>query len=99
MGFSKRPALERDFWRGSSRFAQVTLFLTMCWLQPARGQVAASIKGVVTDSSGAPVVSATVTAKSTETAAVRTTVTDDVGRYQIVSLGIGGDEVAASKSV
>src|ERR1700737_1212875 len=98
MGFSKRPALERDFWRGSSRFAQVTLFLTMCWLQPASGQVAASIKGLVTDSSGAPVVSAMVTAKNTETGAVRTTAPDDAGRYQIVSLAIGRYEVSASKS-
>jgi hypothetical protein len=70
----------------------------MCWLQPARGQVAASIAGTVTDSSGAPVASPTITAKNTETGAVRTALTDDAGRYQIVALAIGPYEVSVSKS-
>jgi len=93
------PALEYRFWRFSStRFALLALFMTMSWLQPARGQVAASISGVVTDSSGEPAGSAAVTAKNTETGAVRTAVTDDAGRYQIVSLAIGPYEVSVSKS-
>lgn len=93
------PALEYRFWRFSwTRFALLALFMTMSWLQPARGQVAASISGVVTDSSGEPAGSAAVTAKSTETGAVRTAVTDDAGRYQIVSLAIGPYEVSVSKS-
>src|ERR1700731_2842002 len=93
------PALEYRFWRFSStRLALLALFMTMSWLQPARGQVAASISGVVTDSSGEPAGSAAVTAKNTETGAVRTAVTDDAGRYQIVSLAIGPYEVSVSKS-
>ena len=93
------PALEYRFWRFSwTRFALLALFMTMSWLQPARGQVAASISGVVTDSSGEPAGSAAVTAKNTETGAVRTAVTDDAGRYQIVSLAIGPYEVSVSKS-
>jgi hypothetical protein len=72
--------------------------MTMCWLQPARGQVAARIKGVVADSSGAPVGSAKLTATNTETEAMRTAVTDDAGRYQIVALAIGRYEVTVSKS-
>jgi protocatechuate 3,4-dioxygenase beta subunit len=67
----------------------MALFLTLCWLQAARGQVAASIEGIVADSSGAPVASATVTAKNIETGAVRMAITDGAGRYQIVSLAIG----------
>src|SRR6202163_2410507 len=98
MCLSKRPALECDFRRVSFRFAVVTLLLTMGWLQPTRGQVAASIAGMGTDSSGAPVASATVTAKDTETGAVRTTITDNAGRFQLVSLAIGRYEVSASKS-
>jgi hypothetical protein len=39
-----------------------------------------------------------VTAKNTETGAVRTDTTDDAGRYQIVSLTIGPYEVSVSKS-
>jgi hypothetical protein len=96
---SKRPAFERDFWRViGTRFALVALFMMLWWLRPAQGQVAASIAGMVTDSSGAPVASATVTAKNTETGAVRTAGTDDAGRYQIVSLAIGPYEVSVSKS-
>src|ERR1700681_1442893 len=98
MCLSKRPALECDFRRVSFRFAVVTLLLTMGWLQPTRGQVAASIKGTATEASVAPLVPRTVTAKNTETGAVRTTATDDAGRYQIVSLAIGRYEVSASKT-
>jgi hypothetical protein len=99
MTFCKRPAIKHGFWRfGWTRVALVAILVTICWLQPARGQVAASIAGMVTDSSGAPVASATVTAKNSETGAVRTANTDDAGRYQILSLAIGPYEVTVSKS-
>jgi len=99
MSFSRRPAVEYYFRRfGWTRFGLVALFVAMCWSQPVHGQIAASIAGMVTDSSGAPVASATVTAKNTETGAVRTAITDDAGRYQIVSLAIGPYEVSVSKS-
>src|ERR1700737_3078001 len=67
--------------------------LTLGFFPAARAQVAVSIKGMVTHSSGPPVASATVTAKNTETGAVRTTVTDDAGCYQIVSLAVGRYEI------
>jgi len=96
---SKRPVVEGGFWQFTwTRFALATILVTMCWVHPARGQVTASIAGTVTDTSGAPVASATVTAKNTETGAVRTAVTDDAGRYQFVSLAIGPYEVSVSKS-
>src|SRR6266404_6521314 len=63
----------------------------------SRAQVSASIKGTVTDPSGAPVPAATVTAKNTETGAARSTITDEAGRYQIVWLAVGQCEVAVSK--
>ena len=66
-------------------------------LPSARAQVSASIKGIVTDPSGAPVLAATVTAKNTETGAVRSATTDDAGRYQIVWLAVGQYEVAVAK--
>src|ERR1700732_4996175 len=98
MSVSKRPALEYGFWRlGWTRFAMLTLFMTMSWLQRARGQVAASIAGRGIDSSDAPVASATVTATNRETGAVRTATTDDAGRYQIVSVAIGPYEVSVTK--
>jgi Carboxypeptidase regulatory-like domain len=99
MTFYKRPAVKYGFWQFRwTRFAILVLFLTTCWLQAVRGQVAASIAGMVIDASGAPVASAMVTATNTETGAVRTAITDDAGRYQIVSLAIGRYEVSLSKT-
>jgi hypothetical protein len=66
-------------------------------LPSARAQVSASIKGIVTDPSGAPVPAATVTTKNTETGAARSAITDDAGRYQFVWLPVGQYEVAVTK--
>jgi hypothetical protein len=66
-------------------------------LPSARAQVSASIKGIVTDPSGAPVPAATVTTKNTETGAARSAITDDAGRYQFVWLAVGQYEVAVTK--
>jgi hypothetical protein len=59
--------------------------------------VSASITGIVSDASGAPVPSGTVKAKNLETGAVRTAVTDGSGRYFVVSLPVGEYEVSVSK--
>src|SRR5260370_39548252 len=75
----------------------LALFMTLSCLPSARAQVSASIKGIVTDPSGAPVPAATVTTKNTETGAARSAITDDAGRYQIVWLAVGQYEVAVSK--
>jgi len=74
------------------------LSMMLSCLPSARAQVSASIKGIVTDASGAPVPAATVTTKNTETGAVRTAITDDAGRYQMAWLQVGQYEVAAGKS-
>jgi hypothetical protein len=63
-----------------------------------RAQVTASISGTVADSSGAGVAGATVTAKSVETGATRTTTTDSAGHYTILSLPLGVQEVKAEKA-
>ncbi len=77
--------------------ALLTFFLMFGGLLPARAQVSASIKGIVSDPSGAPVPAAAVTAKNTETGAFRTAGTDDAGRYQIVWLAVGDYEVTIAK--
>jgi hypothetical protein len=61
-------------------------------------QVSASLTGFVTDPSGAPVGSAQVTVKNTETGAIRTSTTDDAGHYQVLSLSVGEYEVRVSKT-
>lgn len=80
------------------RLASLTLFLMFVCLPSARAQVSASIKGTVTDPSGAPVPSADVKTKNLETGAVRTTVTDEAGRYLVLSLPVGEYEIRVAKA-
>jgi len=63
----------------------------------AAAQVSATMAGVVTDSSGSTISAATVTAKSLETGAVRSTTTDAAGRYRLLALAVGAYEVTAGK--
>ena len=68
--------------------------LLLSWLMPrASAQVSASISGLVTDPSGAPVPSAEVTVKSLETGWARATSTDATGRYLVLALPVGSYEV------
>jgi len=66
-------------------------------LPSARAQISASIKGIITDPSGAPVPSATVKTKNVETGAIRSGITDDAGRYLVLSLPVGEYELRVTK--
>ncbi len=63
-----------------------------------RGQVTASITGVVRDASGAVVPGAAVTIQHLETGTRRTTETDVNGNYSVPSLPVGQYEVNVEKS-
>src|SRR5712692_9525458 len=63
----------------------------------ARAQLSVSITGFVTDPSGAPIPSASVTAKNLETGALRHSLTDDSGRYLVLSLPVAEYEVRVAK--
>jgi hypothetical protein len=80
------------------RLSFVAVLLLLSCLPSARAQVSASIKGNVTDPSGAPVPSAAVKAKNLETGAIRSSVTDDAGRYLILALPVGEYEMQVSKA-
>ncbi|HWY09084.1 MAG TPA: TonB-dependent receptor, partial [Candidatus Acidoferrales bacterium] len=87
--------------RGKSLIARCVLLAPLSLavhLPTAKAQVSASIRGVVTDASGAPVTQVTVSAKNLETGAARTTATDDAGRYLVLALPVGRYEVRISKS-
>src|SRR5712664_2627928 len=73
------------------------LVLVFSCLLSAHAQVSSSITGTITDPSGAPVPSASVTARNLETGAVRTSLTDDAGRYLALSLTVGQYEVRVTK--
>ena len=80
------------------RYVLLTLLGLNLWLPAAKAQVSASIRGVVTDASGAAVGQAAVNVKNLETEAVRTGITDQGGRYLVLALPVGKYEVRASKS-
>src|SRR5579872_1834498 len=61
-------------------------------------QVTASISGKVEDAAGNPVMGATVTVTSVETAATRMVTTDEMGSYRALSLAVGRQDVKAEKS-
>jgi hypothetical protein len=64
----------------------------------AQGQVSTSVSGTVTDPSGALVSGATVIVKNEDTGAVRKTITNSTGQYQLLALPIGCYEVRVQKT-
>jgi Carboxypeptidase regulatory-like domain len=93
----KRNRVSRPEWT-RHRLTFLTLFMMLSCLPSTRAQVSASIKGTVTDPSGAPVPSAAVTTKNLETGAIRSSVTDDAGRYLALSLPVGEYEITVAKA-
>ena len=86
--------------RSAKSILTTALFLLTCFslTQPVCAQVTASIKGVVTDPSGAAVPSAAITVRNSETGATRSASSDSTGNYLVLSLPVGLYEVSASKS-
>src|SRR5437899_1125233 len=79
--------------------ASLALVLLMLGCLPsARAQVSASMKGIVTDASGAPVPAAAVKARNLETGAIRSSFTDEAGRYLVLSLPLGEYEIRVTKA-
>jgi hypothetical protein len=62
------------------------------------GQVTASLSGRVTDPSGASVPQASITVKSLETGATRTTASNEAGDYRLESLPLGSQELKVAKN-
>jgi hypothetical protein len=73
--------------------AAVFLFAPSSW-----AQASALITGTVTDSSGAAVSAAAVGARDLETGAIRSTATDESGRYLLPALPVGAYELKVSKA-
>src|SRR5438876_4779200 len=92
--FSKK---RRGSKQSTLRLTFVTLFICLVSVPRAYAQISASIKGMVTDSSGAPVPSSSVNAKNIETGAIRSATTDEAGRYLVLSLPVGKYELSVSK--
>jgi len=61
-------------------------------------QITGSIRGTVTDSSGAIVEGATVSAKQSETSLTRATITDRAGAYVLLDLPVGHYQLQIERS-
>src|SRR3984893_11601808 len=61
-------------------------------------QVTGVLSGRVVDATDAGIPGATVTVKTVDTGAMRTATTDDSGRYRIVSVSVGQQEVRGEKN-
>ncbi len=74
------------------------LFLLCLASLAVRAQVSASLSGRVTDSTGAVVSGAAVTAQNMDTSISRTAITDQAGRYELIALPVGRYQVQAAKT-
>ncbi|MEO7538908.1 MAG: TonB-dependent receptor, partial [Pyrinomonadaceae bacterium] len=79
----------------SRGLAVTVLAFTLCLVVAAQDLDTVAISGKVTDPNGAPIPGASVTATGVETGEQRTAMTDDNGRYQILSLKPGAYKVSA----
>jgi predicted porin len=72
--------------------------LAFCFMGLGASILSAQVSGTVTDTSGARVAGAAITARNTGTGTVRTAVTDAAGGYRILSLAVGDYEIRAAKN-
>ncbi len=73
----------------SVRFAFTLLLTTLLLAVAAQAQSTATLRGAVTDTSGAVVPSASIVLQNLQTGEQRTTTSDSVGVYQLTSLPVG----------
>ncbi len=81
-----------------NRLLSLLLLFQLTAVPLLHAQASASITGVITDTSGARVPAAAISVKNVETGALRSTVSDDAGRYQVLALPVGEYEIRVSKS-
>jgi len=85
--------------RQHSRFLTALGFFLLYSGQPLLwAQVSATVSGTVSDPSGAVVSAATVVIRNEDTGAVRQSITDTAGRYQLSALPVGHYELKVNQS-
>jgi len=82
------------------KFVKVLVCLAIVFAAPNvfAQQITASIRGTVTDASGAVVEGATVSARQAETRLTRATTTDHLGDYILLELPVGHYQVQVERS-
>lgn len=81
--------------------SSLSLFIALTMLPRltphAVAQTSSQLTGTVTDPSGAVLSAASVVVKDVDTGMIRNTVTDDSGRFQVLSLPVGNYEIVVNK--
>jgi hypothetical protein len=82
------------------KFIQLWVCLAALWAAPnlLAQQITGSIRGTVTDPSGAIIEGASVTARQTETGLSRTTTTDRAGAYLLLELPVGHHQLQVERT-
>jgi hypothetical protein len=80
------------------QFFCVSLLVVLAGISLLRAQVTAAISGTVQDQSGGAVSGVSVTIKSLETGASRTTQSDASGAFRVLALPLGPQEISAEKT-
>ncbi|HET6177922.1 MAG TPA: carboxypeptidase-like regulatory domain-containing protein [Candidatus Sulfotelmatobacter sp.] len=75
----------------------LALFAVLLGTVGAQGQATASLRGTITDPSGAVIPDATVTIKSADNGAVRRSSTDSTGEYSFLQVAPGSYKLVAEK--
>jgi outer membrane receptor protein involved in Fe transport len=83
---------------GRATFIVLALCVIVIATSPLLAQSTATLRGTVTDQSGAVVPNAKVTARNQGTGIVRTTLSDSTGNYQIAALPAGTYDIDVSAS-
>src|SRR5580693_6175192 len=94
---NQNSRIVRHIYNALNKLSLGVFFAMLICTLPAHAQTSASIKGIVTDASGARVAGANVTVKNVETGATRNVTTSDDGRFLVLTLMIGNYEVKVSK--
>ena len=82
----------------SYRLVAVCIFASLIWVSAAHSQATASLRGTITDPTGAVIPDATVTLKSSENGSSRKTATDINGEYNFLQVTPGDYNLIAEKS-
>src|SRR6516165_9857188 len=88
---------ERKKTRGFRLFLAM-LSILLGWVTMAQAQVTGTIKGQITDPSGAAVSSANITIINSETDISRATTSDAAGNYLVLALPVGNYKIKAAKA-
>src|SRR5215813_4253365 len=86
------PCLPRNFKNSKRRIEEMlrrTIFLVLFAASALFGQTSATLRGLITDQSGAVLPGVSISVRNQQTGVERTTLSDETGNYQVAALPVG----------